>query len=735
MKNCVQRIALAAALLAALMVTACPDPTSDNGTDPGGPLTAIAIDPAAKTITVGQEFTLTLTKTPSNGTGTIEWSSADASKVTVTGAGVIKGIAVTTTPVTITAQVAGSEAITAICAVSVSEALELKLITNAAVGAEMADESEPTLTLPEPQGNIYAINSYYTATTSKLPDSSSGFKDATFVYIDKQLSGDFKFRVRARMTTTPAANSTAKGIVIGAFTPLETGGPIGETSKAGGIVYRCSGGSGSSPYAIRSMVSKPNEQGSVGGLNTTVGKTDEYIFEVIRTEDGYKTTVFISKNNEELATATVNYTDRAAELGAAAPVYAGLAFAAVKAEISQIALWIDNLDGDPAYYSGDSAAAAVNVAAIKIGVQGAAAGAVTGTGTADSPAAYIARAGEVTSGIQLVPQVIPSYADITTVKYYLSLNPTHTNDPTITVNETTGLVSVTGAGTATIQAISDDIAEPEFYLTITVTPDYVPVEDFNIVATPNKTTIIQDIETLVLSTDIPATVTSPVITWTTGDEGIIMFVTGTGDDETTAATVTGPSAKIKGLEAGTATITASAVTTNGETPTTKTATLEITVSAGGDGGTDVFWNFSEAAFTSLDTTINTETTVNGLTILATSDKTITTEGSNKTVDEIEFTNRLKTGGAGDPLLNPTARAFKLVVSGPCTISLYIVSSSSSANREIAFSNGTSELEVKELAGASNPIRLDYTYAGAAGDVFIYSKASGINLYGIMVDYQ
>jgi hypothetical protein len=390
--------------------------------------------------------------------------------------------------------------------------------------------------------------------------------DTTFFYVDHLFTGDFKISARVKFIKTPSANSTSKGIVIGGIAPAPDSEIPGKLSNVGGIHFRTSGGSGSTPYAVRSVASKETEQASVGGLNTAVGKEDEYIFEVSRTADGYTTAFNIGKTSEQVATATVDYTDRV--VVATTPIFVGFALMAVEAEISQIKVWDGDLTGEPVFTTPDSTPRPAPVAGVKIGIQGGETPA--GEGTADSPQTLIARLGDVqTSGIQLAPVVSPSYADELGVDYYLAQGTT--NDSTITVNESTGLVSVTGPGTATIQMISKDTAEPEAYLTITITPDYVVVSDFNITA--EKETVLVAGETA-LSTDIPATVTDPVIVWTTSDSATVTFI---GAENGQVTTVTAPTVRIKGLKTGSATITATATTTNGEASTVKTATKVITV--------------------------------------------------------------------------------------------------------------------------------------------------------------
>ncbi|MDR2478402.1 MAG: Ig-like domain-containing protein, partial [Treponema sp.] len=370
---------------------------------------------------------------------------------------------------------------------------------------------------------------------------------------------------------------------------------------------------------------------------------------------------------------------------------------------------------------GDSAAAPVKVAGIKLGVQGASPGAVSGTGTSDSPATYIARQSETTSGIQLVPEVIPSYADNTAVKYYLS--PTHTNDTTISVQDTTGLVTVTGTGSATIQAISQDIAEPEFYLTIIITPDYVPVGDFNIVAPSTAMLVLGEIA---LSTDIPATVTGPEVTWTSDDSTTIAFVSG----EAITASVTGLTARIKGLKAGTATITATAVTTNSGTPTTKIATQLFTVNS--TAGAKLEWKFDTLPD---GWTANTNTAAgipdvdyNGLT-LTTSTRTMKMLPAD-TAGSTDFSPGYLQPGGGNKF------AALSDVQGPFTIKLnYCGAGATDRYPGITISNQPKITTAPPSTGTSDFKTFEYNYTGTDEvDIEFTSEGNAIRLYDLIIQF-
>jgi len=593
----------AAVFLAILMLAGCSNPSSSSN-DNKELVKSVTLNRSSLALDLAETTSFTLTATIVNGAAgdSVIWTSSDTDEnyVTISSDGVnctVTAVAETESPVTVTATLSSDSGKKAVCSVTVTGEpvqpadYELALYTNAAPG-NPTREGEPTMELPDPVNNIYTINCDYdpvASLNSILPTSAGGFGNATFLYLNHPVTGDYKFRVRARMTSTPASNSTSKGIIIGGFT-ADGDGP-NTNSMLNGIVYRCSGGSGSLPYAIRSALSKTASQPDVGGLNVSVAKDTEFIFEVTRTSTGFTHTVYISKSGEELP-GTNNPYSPSSYSGLAiqpdTPVYPCIAFASVMAEVSQIELWVGDLTGDPVYYSGDSAAAPVSVSAITVGVDGGNGMlSTTNAGTASDPATYTIKASDAASGIQLTSAVIPSYADEQGVTYWLSQ--AHTNDPGITVDQNTGLVTVTAPGTATIQAISNDVAEPDYFLTIIATADYVAVGDFNITGSLDS---IQEGQQTTYSTDIGPAITNPVVVWTASPAGAVKFL----DSGTQVDSITGPSATVIGITAtAEVTITATATTTDGTTPTTKSADKTIAVTTAqntifswntGDGYTD-----------------------------------------------------------------------------------------------------------------------------------------------------
>ena len=147
---------------------------------------------------------------------------------------------------------------------------------------------------------------------------------------------------------------------------------------------------------------------------------------------------------------------------------------------------------------------------------------------------------------------------------------------------------------------------------------------------------------------------------------------------------------------------------------------------------DITWNFSDTQFTNLGTISSTQT-VDGLTIVATSDKPITVDANSKTYGEnLQFTSRLKFGGT----MGETYRHLRFAVSGSCTIEVYGMSSSKEA-RPIVLAKGQWDNTIHTWADVSGSelSRLTYQYIGGSATLYIGSGKSGVNLYGINLIYD
>jgi len=514
----------------------------------------------------------------------VEWASDNTAVATVDNNGLVTPTGVAGTA-TITVTIDGESTITASVTVNVTvvAAPELKLAFIAKTGSTATPP-----TLPDPVGNIYTLpkllNADGVATDGNFA-SATGLEDTILVYPDRLLTGDFKLKARVQITDA-SANSASKGLIIGAFKghpeagDFVTGG-AGVGTATTGINLRSNG-------ALRNYQSRSGEFLAATGLNTTVAdKEEEFIYEVIRDSTGITTNVYISKNGDKLtqysSTSPISYTTAGTYILADTPVYAGIALAAVAAKISQVELWDGDLDGSPVFYSGDSTAAPVAVKTVSITVDGNKGTPGAGNGTAATPAQYYVKQTAAGGSLQLTAAITPSYADVQGAKFYTSTVSEHPKDATISVDEA-GAVTITGTGSKTIQAISNDEISASYYLTITVTGDYVPIEEFEIVSSA-VTMLVGN--TLNLSTDINfALISDPEIVWSTSDATTVIFVVD-GENETTA---TGPTATIKGLKAGTnITITATATTTNGTTPTVKNATKAFAVTSA--AGQLLQWKF------------------------------------------------------------------------------------------------------------------------------------------------
>lgn len=144
-------------------------------------------------------------------------------------------------------------------------------------------------------------------------------------------------------------------------------------------------------------------------------------------------------------------------------------------------------------------------------------------------------------------------------------------------------------------------------------------------------------------------------------------------------------------------------------------------------GTSKDWNMGSSSFSGLGT-ISSSTTVDGLTLVATSAKTmkVSTSGA-LTVNGTSYSTFLALGGSG----STSYRAMKFDVTGPCTIKVVAKSSGSSA-RTLAVSNGSSVLGT--ISAPTSLAEGTYSYTGGAGTLYIYSQNSGINVYDVSVTY-
>jgi pectate lyase len=139
-----------------------------------------------------------------------------------------------------------------------------------------------------------------------------------------------------------------------------------------------------------------------------------------------------------------------------------------------------------------------------------------------------------------------------------------------------------------------------------------------------------------------------------------------------------------------------------------------------------FWNFSDSKFTEafLSETIDGSYTIDGLSVVYGTNSMSYTESS-KSIDGHNFSYRFQFGGKG----STTDRALKFDVSGKSNIVVYGMSGNSGQTRALALHDGTRELQAIDFPGTAISKGI-YSYDGKAATLYLFSKNSGINLYGI-----
>lgn len=148
----------------------------------------------------------------------------------------------------------------------------------------------------------------------------------------------------------------------------------------------------------------------------------------------------------------------------------------------------------------------------------------------------------------------------------------------------------------------------------------------------------------------------------------------------------------------------------------------------------ISWNFSDWTIGDIMST----TTINGLTVAASSDKKVTVDENNKTVTtqaagEQSYTKRLKLNGTG----TATTQNVSFAVTGACTIEVVAQSGNSEDTRTLNICAGSYDKDhpttTMSIPGVA-PVATTYQYTGGATTLYIASANSGINLYAIYVTY-
>jgi hypothetical protein len=147
------------------------------------------------------------------------------------------------------------------------------------------------------------------------------------------------------------------------------------------------------------------------------------------------------------------------------------------------------------------------------------------------------------------------------------------------------------------------------------------------------------------------------------------------------------------------------------------------------------WNFSSTTL-GIPGTFAVTTTVEGLTIYATSTASVAIDANSKVVGEFTFTHRLKLGGTGTfdvDNITPISRVLSFPVTGNTTITIIGLSSSTTPpDRTLIIAAGDKNTVVGSFnaPASSTPNRTDFNYVGGPTTIFLFSTSSGINLYYI-----
>ena len=143
------------------------------------------------------------------------------------------------------------------------------------------------------------------------------------------------------------------------------------------------------------------------------------------------------------------------------------------------------------------------------------------------------------------------------------------------------------------------------------------------------------------------------------------------------------------------------------------------------------WNMSDAAFNSLGT-ITSTTTVDELTIYATSSSNVVIDKSSQEIDGLTFTHRIKLSGTG----TSNARMLSFTVDGECDIDIYLKSASGSVDRKLNVDKGSFGSTLQQIPASSSAISKGTVhYPGNATTIYLYSPSSGVNIYAIRVTYN
>ncbi len=175
--------------------------------------------------------------------------------------------------------------------------------------------------------------------------------------------------------------------------------------------------------------------------------------------------------------------------------------------------------------------------------------------------------------------------------------------------------------------------------------------------------------------------------------------------------------------------------------------------------TDVEWDAEDMVAQDYTATLVEK----GITIYASADKKVTvdTPDNSTTIDGLEFVNRFKfNGSSGWSNDLPTGRVLAYTATGPCAITVYGKTGSSSSDRYLLVTTGkvskasgdntsSDYFDLTDPTACDNANLLGYVeskagepavsatinYTGSGATIYFYSADSGFNVYGIKIEYS
>ncbi len=158
---------------------------------------------------------------------------------------------------------------------------------------------------------------------------------------------------------------------------------------------------------------------------------------------------------------------------------------------------------------------------------------------------------------------------------------------------------------------------------------------------------------------------------------------------------------------------------------TSATTTTTTAKAASSNTSSKSWVFSDSGFSSLGT-VSSDTTVNNLTLKATSAKTMKVNSGSVTVNGTTYSKYLALGGAG----STSYRAMKCTVSGTTTVKVVAKSSGSATRTLVVKDSSGNTLASFSCTSTAQELSATINYTG---DIYIYSTNSGINVWKLSLN--